>query len=146
MIRKFKKIFASLLPLYAWKSFWINFALIIQTLFDLYLFHLYLGPWFSGYHYCTTPFNKNWTHVLNKFNSCLLCVRDLSWWESLAMVLFGNRAKYIFLINQSANAIHRFIFISVVCIILVFFITSWHMVRIFIFMSKMIARKTLNSR
>ena len=48
------------------------------------------APWCSGY--CTTSFNKILTQILHRFKPCLLRVRDLCWWESLAMVPAGNRA------------------------------------------------------
>ena len=42
--------------------------------------------WCSGYHYCTTSFNKVWTQILRRFQSCLQDVRDSRWWGSLAML------------------------------------------------------------
>ena len=33
----------------------------------------------SGYHYCTTSFNKAWTQVLYMFKSCSQRVRDSRW-------------------------------------------------------------------
>ena len=42
--------------------------------------------WCSGYHYCTTSFNKVWTQVLRRFKSCSQHVGDLRWWGSLTMV------------------------------------------------------------
>ena len=35
-----------------------------------------VAPWCSGYHYCTTSFNKAWTGVLCRFKSCSRRVRD----------------------------------------------------------------------
>ena len=39
----------------------------------------FVALWCSGYHYCTTSFNKAWTQVLHRFKSCLWRVRDLRW-------------------------------------------------------------------
>ena len=47
----------------------------------------------SGYHYCTTSFNKAWTQVLYMFKSCSQRVRDSRWWGSLTMVSARNKAK-----------------------------------------------------
>ena len=46
----------------------------------------FVALWCSGYHYCTTSFNKAWTQVLHRFKSCLRHVRDSRWWGSLTMV------------------------------------------------------------
>ena len=42
--------------------------------------------WRTGYHYFINLFNKAWTQILCKFKSWSRRVRDLRWWESLAMV------------------------------------------------------------
>ena len=52
---------------------------------------LFVVPWCSGYHYCTTSFNKAWTQVLRRFKSCLWCVGDLRWWGSLKIRLNAFR-------------------------------------------------------
>ena len=49
-------------------------------------------PWCSGYHYCTTSFNKAWTQILHRLKPCLRCVSYLRWWKSLTMVPAENRA------------------------------------------------------
>ena len=36
--------------------------------------------WCSGYHYCTTLFNKAWTQVLRKHKFCSRCVGYSRWW------------------------------------------------------------------
>ena len=70
-------------------------------------------PWYSGYNYCTTSFNKVWTQVLRGFKSCLRRVRDLRWWESLTVVPAGNKSQRLSLVNHSAKTIHhQFIIIS----------------------------------
>ena len=49
-----------------------------------------MAPWCSGYHHCTTSFNKAWTQVLSRSKSCLRRVGDSQWWESLTVVSTGN--------------------------------------------------------
>ena len=66
-----------------------------------------LVPWCSGYDYCTTSFNKVWTQVLGKFKSCSRCVGDSRWWGSLTMVLAGNKAKRLLLVNHATKTIHH---------------------------------------
>ena len=44
-----------------------------------------MARWCSGYHYCTTSFNKAWTQVLRRFKSCSPRVGDSRWWGSLTM-------------------------------------------------------------
>ena len=51
-------------------------------------FSLCQDPWC----YWTNSFNKAWTHALCKFKSCLRHVEDLRWWESVTVVLAGNKA------------------------------------------------------
>ena len=48
---------------------------------------------FSGYHYCTTSFNKAWTQVLRRLKSCSRRFGDSRWWGSLKIFLAGNNAK-----------------------------------------------------
>ena len=50
-------------------------------------------PWWSGYHYCLSSFNKAWTQVLSSFKPCSQRVTDLRWWESLSKVPVGNKVK-----------------------------------------------------
>ena len=47
----------------------------------------------SGYHYCTTSFNKVWTQILQRFKFCSHQFGGLRWCRSLGMVLAGNKAK-----------------------------------------------------
>ena len=66
------------------------------------------GTVFSGYHYCTTSFNKAWIQVMCKFKSCSWHERDLWWWGSLTMVLTGNKAiKYLSSVNDILKIIHH---------------------------------------
>ena len=44
-------------------------------------FKIFVVLWCGGYHYCTTSFNKAWTQVMHRFNSCLRHVRDSQWWQ-----------------------------------------------------------------
>ena len=71
--------------------------------------------WCSGYHYCTTSFNKAGTQVLSRLKSCLWCVRDSRWWGSLTMFLAGNKAKCLLLINHTTKTIHHLIIIKSKC-------------------------------
>ena len=66
-----------------------------------------VAPWCSGYHYCTTSFNKAWTQVLHRFKSCSQRVGDSWWWGSLTMVLAGNKAKCLSLMNPTTKTIHH---------------------------------------
>ena len=45
--------------------------------------YIYVAPWCSGYHYCTTSFNSAWTQVLRRFKPCSRRVGDSRWWGSL---------------------------------------------------------------
>ena len=51
----------------------------------------HLALWCSGYHYCTSSFNKF------SVKTCCWCVKDLRWWEAPTMVPAG----------ASLNAFHR---------------------------------------
>ena len=68
---------------------------------------LCIFPWCSGYHYCTTSFNKAWTKVLCRFQFSTWRFRDLQWWGSLIMVLAGNKAKCLFSVNHITKTIHH---------------------------------------
>ena len=61
----------------------------------------------SGYHYCTTSFNKSWTYVGCRFKSCSRRVRDLQWWVSLTMVPARNKAKHSSSVNHTIKSIHQ---------------------------------------
>ena len=63
--------------------------------------------WCSGYHYCTTLFNKVWTQVLRKHKFCSRCVGYWRWWGSLTMVLAGNKAKRLSSVNRTTKTIHH---------------------------------------
>ena len=57
-------------------------------------------PWCSGYHYCTTSFNKAWAKVLYRFKSCSWRVRDFEIVRISDNGLAGNKAKRLLLINH----------------------------------------------
>ena len=81
---------------------------ISSIILDLNILQVIVVPWFSWYHYCTTLFNKTWTLVQRRrFKSCLQCVEDLPWWESLIKVPTGSKAKRLSSINHSAKTIHH---------------------------------------
>ena len=80
----------------------IGFTFLLTLLIDI------LVSWCSGYHYCTTSFNKAWTHALRRFKSCSRRVGDLSWWESLTMIPTGNKAKRLSSVNHTTKIIHSF--------------------------------------
>ena len=61
----------------------------------------------SGYHHCTTSFNKAWTQVLRRFKSCSRRVGDSRWWGSLTVVLAGNKAKRLSSVNHITKLIHH---------------------------------------
>ena len=66
----------------------------------------FVALWCSGYHYCTTSFNKAWTQVLCRFKSCSWHAEDSRWWVSLMMVTAGNKAKYLLSVNHTTKTIH----------------------------------------
>ena len=59
--------------------------------------------WCSGYHYCTTSFNKARTQVLRRLKSCSRRVRDSRRWGSLAVVPGGNKAKCLSSVNHTTK-------------------------------------------
>ena len=63
-------------------------------------------PWWSGYHFYTTSFNKTWTQVLRKLKICWWHVENLRWLDSLTMVSVENKAKRLSLVNYSTKTIH----------------------------------------
>ena len=70
----------------------------------LFKFHLkssYVAPWCSGYHYCKTSFDKDWTQALCRFKSCLWRVGDSRWWGSLTVVPVGSKAKRLSSVHKS---------------------------------------------
>ena len=62
---------------------------------------------YSGYHCCTTSFNKAWTQVLRRFKSRSRRVGDSRWWGSLTMVPAGNKAKRLSSVNHTTKTIHH---------------------------------------
>ena len=66
-----------------------------------------MAPWCSGYHYCTTSFNKAWTQVLRRFKSCTRRVGDSRWWGSLTMFPAGNKGKCLSSVNHTTKTIHH---------------------------------------
>ena len=75
----------------------------------LYSAHVwpYKALWCSGYHYCTTSFNKFCNQALRRFKSCLRRVGDSRWWGSLTIVSTGNKAKRLLSVNHTTKAIHH---------------------------------------
>ena len=69
--------------------------MLLVLLHSLVLLFYYqnVAPWCSGYHHCTTSFNKAWTQLLRRFKTCSQCAGNLRWWESLAIVPAGNKVK-----------------------------------------------------
>ena len=67
----------------------------------------HVAPWCSGYHYCTTSFNKAWTQVLRRFKPCSRRVGDSRWWGSLTMVPAGNKANRLSSVNHTTETIHH---------------------------------------
>ena len=80
-----------------------------MTLGLQYIHDFGLSTWCSGYHYCTTSFNKAWTQVLRRFKPCSRRVGDSRWWGSLTMVPAGNKAKRLSSVNHTTKTIHKFI-------------------------------------
>ena len=66
-----------------------------------------VATWRSGYHYCTTSFNKAQTHVLGRFKSCSRSVEDSRWWGFLTMVPAGNKAKRLSSVIHTTKTIHH---------------------------------------
>ena len=66
-----------------------------------------VAPWCIGYDCCTISFNKAWTQVLRRFNSNMQHVRESWWWGSLVMVLVGNKAWCLSLVNHTTKTIHH---------------------------------------
>ena len=73
-------------------------------------------PWCSGYHYCTTSFNKAWTQVLRRFKSCWRWVGNLGWWGSLTMVPARNKAERLSSVNHTTKTIQFIIGLNVFCV------------------------------
>ena len=70
-----------------------------------------MGPWCSGYHYCTNSFIKAGTQVLCRFKSCSRRVRYSWWWQSLTMISAGNKAKSLSSVKYTMKTIYHQIFI-----------------------------------
>ena len=65
------------------------------------------GSWGSGYHYCITLFNKNWTQVLHRFRLCSWHASDLRWSRHLTIAPAGSKASGLSLLNHLAKTIHH---------------------------------------
>ena len=70
--------------------------------------HFRCAPWCSGYHYCTTSFNKAWTQVLRRFKPYWWRVGDSRWWGSLTVVPAGNKSKCLSSVNHTTKRIHHY--------------------------------------
>ena len=68
---------------------------------------IFVAPWCSGYHYCTTSFNKAWTQVLRRLKPCSRRVGDSRWWGSLTVAPAGNKAKRLSSVNHTTTTIHH---------------------------------------
>ena len=66
----------------------------------------YEALWCSGYHYCTTSFNKAWTKVQCRFKSSWWCVGGSTWWGSLTIVPAGNKPRRPPSVNHTTKKIH----------------------------------------
>ena len=107
-----KVINALHLHCHLYKDFCINLSgielyIIIMSIFKNQHFKCFLA-WkrCSGYHYCTSPFNKAWTQVLLSFQSCLQRDGDSQCWESLAMVSTISKVKHLSSVNHTTKTIH----------------------------------------
>ena len=56
----------------------------------------------SGYHYCTTTYNKVWTSLCTDLYGVVDIVR------SMTMVLAGYKAKQLLLVNHTTKIIHHY--------------------------------------
>ena len=74
---------------------------------DLNMLQVIVVPWYSWYHYCATLFNKIWSLVQRRFNTCLRWVGDFRRWESLIKIPAENKAKRLSSIKHSAKSIHH---------------------------------------
>ena len=97
-------------------KFLIKQLMMSQTLRVIFDHHLNIlwsngqpAPWWSGYHYCTTSFNKAWTQVLRKFKSSSRRIGHSRWWGSLTMVPARNAVKRLSWVNHTTK---KFIIIT----------------------------------
>ena len=81
------------------------FSMVCNFMFKQH--HHIVAQWCSGYHYCTTSFNKTWTQVLCRFKPCSWHVLGSRWSGSLTMVPAGNKAKCLLSVNHNAKTIHH---------------------------------------
>ena len=104
----------------------VSIALRGAYLLKQYLLALWFGAvvwrcglalWCSGYHYCTTSFNKAWTQVLRRFKPCSQRFGHSRWWGSLPVVRLEIRLNAF---RWSTAPQKQFIFIKVTnCIVFV---------------------------
>ena len=66
----------------------------------------YVALWCSGYHYYKISFNKIWSHVLRRFKSSSRHFKNWRWWGSLTIVLAGNKATRLSLVNHTKKTFH----------------------------------------
>ena len=95
-----------------------------------------MALWCSGYHYCATSFNETWTQVLRRFKSCLWHVGDSQWWGSLTVVLAGNKAKHLSLVNHTTSTIHLHLHRHLQEFFLKIIIREWNFWQMFSFYPK----------
>ena len=90
---KLRILIKEALVVFHWLTFRVEHILCWANLHNTkYVLFYQVAPWCSGYHYCTTSFNKVWTRILRRFKSCSGRVGDLRWWESLTMFPAANKA------------------------------------------------------
>ena len=93
----------------------ITVTMMLSSIPFLLLLLSLMALWCSGYHYCTTSFNKALTQVLHRFKSYSWRVGDSWWWASLAVVQAGNKAKCLSSVNHTTK---QFIIIIIIIIII----------------------------
>ena len=106
-----QKLLPKQIEIKSWNQEKNDFGTIQQYLFSENRqgceFQEIVASWCSGYHYCTTSFNKAWIQVLDRFKSYSRRVGDFRWWESLTMALARNKAKRLSSVNHATKTIHH---------------------------------------
>ena len=100
-----RTVTSRIMLLQSWNQ-WLRGVVVITTA-EWHRGVVVITTWCSGYHYCTTSFNKPWTQVLRRFKSCSRRVGDSRWWGSLTMAPAGNKAKRLWSVNHATKTIHH---------------------------------------
>ena len=113
-----KKFFRKL-PLFVSERRDLYFYYYTISIVDSGRFLLEVASWCSGYHYCTTSFNKAWTQVLRRFDpargvSEIRGGEDL-WQCSLLEIRLNTFRRSPFVIPQKQFIIIRFLFWTPQC-------------------------------